>query len=287
MEDRIAGYADEVEREIQRVGETVEPPVLRDAFLHVCLSGGKRLRPALTLASFEACGGGDRERALRFAVGVELVHTSALVADDVIDRSDLRRGEPTVHEEYGHDVAVLTSNVLLGKALEVIDDRRAVEVMVDAVEALGEGEAMELAVDGWTTDDYENLAYRKTASLFVAACEVGAVAADASDGRREALAEYGRHLGLAFQMRDDVLDYTSTADDLGKPVGKDALLDRPSIVAVHSQQHDARLMDSVENARERAERHRDSAVETVSVLPESDARTLLMELAEFAVGRRR
>ncbi len=287
MEDRIAGYAEEVEREIQRVGETVEPPVLRDAFLHVCLSGGKRLRPALTLASFEACGGGDRERALRFAVGVELVHTSALVADDVIDRSDLRRGEPTVHEEYGHDIAVLTSNVLLGKALEVIDDRRAVEVMVDAVEALGEGEAMELAVDGWTTDDYESLAYRKTASLFVAACEVGAVAADAEEERREALAEYGRHLGLAFQMRDDVLDYTSTADDLGKPVGKDALLDRPSIVAVHSQQHDARLMDSVESARERAESHRDSAVEVVSGLPESDARTLLMDLAEFAVGRRK
>lgn len=286
MEDRLQGYADEVEREIRRVGEDVEPRVLREAFLHVCLSGGKRLRPALTLTSFEACGGGDRDRALRFAVGVELVHTSALVADDVIDRSDLRRGEDTVHEEYGHDVAVLTSNVLLGKALEVIDDRRAVEVMVDAVEALGEGEAMELAVEGWTTDDYESLAYRKTASLFVAACEVGAVAADAEEARRQALAEYGRHLGLAFQVRDDVLDYTSTAEDLGKPVGKDALLDRPSIVAVHSKQEDARLMDSVDRARERAEHHREEAVESVAELPESEARGLLMDLADFAVGRR-
>ncbi len=287
MEDRLESYVDEVEDGIQDVGRDVEPHVLRDAFLHVCLSGGKRLRPALTLASFEACEGRDRDRARRFAVGVELVHTSALVADDVIDRSDLRRGEPTVHEEYGHDVAVLSSNVLLGKALEVIDDERAVEVMVDAVGDLGEGEAMELAVDDWTTDDYKGLAYRKTAALFVAACEVGAVAAEAPEVWRRALREYGRHLGLAFQIRDDVLDYTSTADDLGKPVGKDALLDRPSLVAVHSKREDARLKDSVEFAREEARSHSDAAAEALETLPDSESKQLLVGLAEYSVERRR
>ncbi len=287
MEERLKPYAEEVEEMLQQVADDVEPGVLRDAVLHVSLSGGKRLRPALTLASFEACGGGDRDRARRFAVGVELVHTSALVADDVIDRSDLRRGEPTVHEEFSHDVAVLSSNVLLGKALKVIDDRRAVEVMVDAVEALGEGEAMELAVEDWTTDDYETLAYRKTASLFVAACRVGAVAADASEGFESCLSEYARHLGLAFQIRDDVLDYTSTADDLGKPVGRDALLDRPSVVAVHRSNTDGRLSDSVEYARQQAGRHRGSAKGALERLPESDGRRLLMDIADYAVERRK
>jgi geranylgeranyl diphosphate synthase type I len=288
--DRFDERAEEVEAEIRRLAESVEPDSLADAVVHVSMSGGKRLRPVLTTLACDAVTGdapSDEQRAaaLRFAAGVEFVHTSALVADDIIDRSDVRRGVPTVHREFGHDSAVLTSNVLLGKALETIDDREAVAAMVDAVKSLGEGEAMELADDVLTPDDYVELAYRKTGALFVAACEVGGIAGDASDAELDALADYGRHLGVAFQIRDDVLDYTADEEALGKPVGKDAALERPSLVALHSRANDARLADSVGFARERASEHASRAAEALGGLDMTEAADEMRSLTGFVVER--
>jgi geranylgeranyl diphosphate synthase type I len=281
---------EEVDDEIRALASTVEPESLADSVLHVSTSGGKRVRPVLTTLACEAVTGDaptddQRDAALRFAVGVEFVHTSALVADDIIDRSDVRRGVPTVHEEFGHDSAVLTSNVLLGKALETIDDREAVAVMVDAVENLGEGEAMELAGDVRVPDDYVELARKKTGALFVAACEVGGIAGDATDDEREALRDYGLHLGVAFQIRDDVLDYTASEEELGKPVGKDAVLERPSLVALHSRENDARLADSVAFARDRAYEHVETAREALDRLEETDAVEEMRSLTDFVVDR--
>lgn len=286
FDDRV----EEVNDEIRRLARTVEPESLADAVVHISTSGGKRLRPVLTTFSCEATTDDSptdeqRDAALRFAAGVEFVHTSALVADDIIDRSDVRRGVPTVHEEFGHDSAVLTSNVLLGKALDIIDDRDAVEAMVDAVKNLGEGEAMELADAVETPDDYEELAYKKTGALFVAACEVGGIAGDATDAELDALRDYGRHLGVAFQIRDDVLDYTADEEALGKPVGKDAVLERPSLVALHSRVNDARLADSVEFARGRASEHVSEARDALDALDDTDARDEMRELAGFVVDR--
>ena len=280
----------EVNDEIERLARSVEPESLAEAVTHISTSGGKRLRPVLTLLSCEAVTGDEptdeqRKRALRFAVGVEFVHTSALVADDIIDRSDVRRGVASVHEGFGHDSAVLTSNTLLGKALETIDDREAVSVMVDAVKSLGEGEAMELADTVETPDDYIDLAYRKTGALFVAACEVGGIAGDATDEEREALGEYGAHLGVAFQIRDDVLDYTASEDELGKPVGKDAVLERPSLVALHSRENAATLDDSVAFARSEADDHAEMARDALEPLTPTKARDEMRELADFAVER--
>jgi len=286
FDDRVA----EVDERVRALAETVEPDSLAEAVVHISTSGGKRLRPVLTTLSCEAVTDDSPtdeqyDRALRFAAGVEFVHTSALVADDIIDRSDVRRGVPTVHEEFDHDSAVLTSNVLLGKALEIIDDREAVEAMVDAVKNLGEGEAMELSDDLREPDDYVDLAYKKTGALFVASCDVGAIAGDASSDERDALRELGRHLGVAFQIRDDVLDYTSTEEALGKPVGKDAVLERPSLVALHSRSTGARLADSVEFARDRAEEHVGRARRALSSLPGTEAREKLDDVAGFAVDR--
>lgn len=281
---------EEVNDEIRRLASTVEPDSLADAVVHISATGGKRVRPVLTTLSCEATTADaptdeQRSRALRFAAGVEFVHTSALVADDIIDRSEVRRGVPTVHKEFGHDTAVLTSNILLGKALEIIDDRDAVAAMVDAVENLGEGEAMELADDVGTPDDYVELAYKKTGALFVASCEVGGIAGDATDEELDALADYGRHLGVAFQIRDDVLDYTASEDALGKPVGKDAVLERPSLVALHSRENDARLADSVEFARERADEHATRARGALDGLDETEAAEEMRSLTDFVVDR--
>lgn len=283
------GFEDEValvEERMRAIADGVEPSYLGDAVAHVALAGGKRLRPILTLLSCEAVGG-DRADAVDVAAGVELVHTSALVADDVIDRSAVRRGVPTVHEEWDHDTAVLASNQLLGRALETIDDREQVRSMVDALEALGEGEAMELAGAVETVDDYDALAHRKTAALFVTACDVGGIAGGASQTERDALRRYGEHLGVGFQIRDDVLDYTGTQDDLGKPVGRDELLDRPSLVALHSREEDARLVDSVAFARDRARDRVDRARAALDDLPESEATAALRDVTSFVVDRNR
>jgi geranylgeranyl diphosphate synthase type I len=281
---------EEVDDELRRLAGSVEPESLADAVIHISTSGGKRLRPVLTTLSCEAVTDDapteeQHECALRFAVGVEFVHTSALVADDIIDRSEVRRGVPTVHREFGHDSAVLTSNVLLGKALETIDDRDAVAAMVDAVKSLGEGEAMELADVVGTPEDYVDLAYKKTGALFVASCEVGGIAGDATEAELDALGEYGSHLGVAFQIRDDVLDYTASEEELGKPVGKDAVLERPSLVALHSRENGARLSESVDFARSVAEDHAETAREALEPLSRTEARGELSQLAGFAVER--
>ena len=290
MEKEFGGYISRVDDQLEELADTIDPGELSQAVKHVTLSGGKRLRPILTLLSSEAIDGvGSRDKAVRFAAGVEFVHTSALVADDIIDRSRVRRGVPTVHEEYDHDMAVLSSNILLGKALETIDDREAVEAMVDAVKKLGEGEAMELSEELESVEDYEILAYRKTAALFVAAAKVGAIASDASEKEKHLLGDYAHHLGVAFQIRDDVLDFTSSQDDLGKPVGRDAILERPSIVVIHSRNRDVRLVDSVEFARNRAQEHTEEAKDSLDELSELDGNQEAIEelekITEFTVER--
>ncbi|MFB6284097.1 MAG: polyprenyl synthetase family protein [Halobacteria archaeon] len=293
MEEEYDDYISRVNDQLESLAETIEPSELSEAVKHVTLSGGKRLRPILTLLASEAVNRDDddtetADKAIRFAAGVEFVHTSALVADDVIDRSRVRRGVPTVHERYDHDMAVLSSNILLGKALETIDDKQAVRAMVDAVKKLGEGEAMELSEDLETVEDYETLAYRKTAALFVAATEVGAIAGDATEEEKKHLKNYARHLGIAFQIRDDVLDFTSSQDDLGKPVGRDAILERPSIVVIHSRNQDVRLVDSVEFARNRAQEHVDEAKNALEQLDtEGGPVEKLERITEFTVERNR
>lgn len=288
--EKYSSRVEEVNEKLRELAASIEPESLSESVRHISTSGGKRLRPVLTTLSCEAVTDDEPteeqyERALRFAVGVEFVHTSALVADDIIDRSDVRRGVPTVHEEFGHDSAVLTSNVLLGKALETIDDRDAVAAMVDAVKSLGEGEAMELADSVNTPEDYVELAYRKTGALFVAACEVGGIAGEATDAELDALGEYAGHLGVAFQIRDDVLDYTASEEELGKPVGKDAVLERPSLVALHSRENQSSLNDSIGFARSVAEEHADAARDALEPLEQTDARRELRRLAAFAVER--
>ena len=288
--DRYSSRIEEVNDEIRRLAGSVEPESLAEAVTQISTSGGKRLRPVLTTLSCEAVTDDapteeQHERALRFAAGVEFVHTSALVADDIIDRSEVRRGVPTVHEEFDHDSAVLTSNVLLGKALETIDDRDAVAAMVEAVKSLGEGEALELSEGVDTPEGYFELAHRKTGALFVASCEVGGIAGGATEAEIDALGTYGGHLGVAFQIRDDVLDYTASEEELGKPVGKDAVLDRPSLVALHSRENGAHLADSIEFARSEAEERAEAAREALEPLATTEAREEMRGLTEFAVER--
>jgi len=270
-----------VEERLEAVVERVEPPELADRMEHVALSGGKRVRPTLTVLVCEAAGG-DGETALDYAAGVELVHSASLVVDDIIDRSAVRRGTESAWMAFGHGGAIVTSDGLLGEAFDLFSaDPRAMEEVADAMVDLGEGEATELVARPTTEAEYVELARQKTGALFRAAARLGAIAADADDDAIEAFGEYAERVGIAFQIRDDVLDATANADDLGKPTGQDAEIDRPSLVQVT----DLTPEQANRRAREQADAARD-AIDSVDLV-DGEARTYLEDLAKFVVERER
>jgi geranylgeranyl diphosphate synthase type I len=268
-----------IEERAVSVLDAVEPSPLAEQVRHVVLSGGKRVRPMVALLSCEAAGGSAQE-ALDFAVGIELVHSASLVVDDVIDDSDTRRGTDSAWAAFGYGSAIIASDGLLGEAFSLfLADERATEVVAQAMVDLGEGEAIELAAVPETGEEYLRLARRKTGALFRAAAQLGAVAADADDETIDAFGEYAERVGIAFQIRDDVLDATADADALGKPTGRDAAMDRPSLVRVTDI--------SPEEANEQAHAHADDALDALSSVETTNDRAeeYLRDLAEFVVVR--
>jgi geranylgeranyl diphosphate synthase type I len=281
-----------IEGRLEPVLEAAEPDTMSDRLEHVSLSGGKRVRPMVTLLAFEAAGGelvGEDGRgtpasadAVDFAVGVELVHNASLVVDDIIDESDLRRGVDSAWAAFGHGPAIVTSDGLLGEAFALFSaDERAMQVVSEAMVELGEGEATELVVEPTTEAEYMELARRKTGALFRAAAELGAIAADADPYTVEAFGRYAERVGIAFQIRDDVLDATADPAALGKPTGQDAEMERPSLIQITEM--------TPEEANERAHEESDaalSALETADAV-DSEAVGYLQDLAEFVVVRER
>jgi len=270
-----------VEERLEAVCAASEPDDLTAQLEHVALSGGKRVRPTVTVLACEAAGG-EASAAVDFAVGIELVHNASLVVDDVIDDSDVRRGTDSAWEAFGHGSALIASDGLLGEAFALFaTDERAMEVVSEAMVELGEGEATELVAHPTTQAEYMELARRKTGALFRAAAQLGAVAADADDATVEAFGDYAEGVGVAFQIRDDVLDATADADDLGKPTGQDSEMDRPSLVEVTDL--------TPEEANDLARRTADdalAALDSVSI-DDEQAEEYLRDLAEFVVVRER
>ena len=270
---------DRIEERLEAVLAEVEPQQLREQLRHVALSGGKRVRPTVTVLVCETLDG-DVERAIDFAVGVELVHNASLVVDDIIDRSEIRRGTPAAWTEFGHSPAILASDGLLGEAFALFSsDERAMETVAEAMVQLGEGEATELVSQPVTKAEYMELARRKTGALFRAAAELGAIAADADAYTVEAFGQYAERVGVAFQMRDDVLDATADPEQLGKPTQQDAAMDRPSLVEVTDL--------SPEEATQLAREESDAALRALDSveIPDSEAKAYLRDLAEFVVER--
>ncbi|MGB9933377.1 polyprenyl synthetase family protein [Haloarcula amylolytica] len=272
---------DQVEERLEAVLDSVEPDELADEVRHVALSGGKRVRPTVTVLVCEALGGEPAD-AVDFAVGIELVHNASLVIDDIIDESELRRGSPAAWEAFGHGPAIIASDGLLGEAFDLFStDERAMQTVSESMVELGEGEAMELVAEPSNEEEYMELARRKTGALFRAAAELGAIAADSDPYTVEAVGRYAERVGVAFQMRDDVLDATADAETLGKPAGTDAEMERPSLVEVTEL--------TTEEANERARAESDAALESLSTIdaPDSQSMEYLRDLAEFVVVRER
>jgi len=193
---------------------------------YIVASGGKRLRPMLTLASARLCGHAE-SRHIGLAAAVELLHTATLLHDDVVDESGLRRGKASANDVFGNQASVLVGDFLFARAFQLMVDDGSLDVLRILSEAsaiIVEGEVLQLAAinDAETSEDtYLKIIRSKTAALFAAACRIGAVVADRDETDQDALGEFGTELGVAFQLVDDVLDYSALQARLGKTVGDD------------------------------------------------------------------
>ncbi|WP_127144712.1 polyprenyl synthetase family protein [Pelagibacterium montanilacus] len=209
---------------VSRADSSVE--MVPEVANHLIAAGGKRLRPMLTLAASAMFGTADGN-GVRFAAAVEFMHNATLLHDDVVDESDMRRGRPAARTIWGNQASVLVGDFLLGQAFMMMvesGDLAALGVLSRAAATIAEGEVFQLAKAGdlsTTAGDYDRIIHAKTATLFEAATEVGAMAGGAATEQREALAAYGRELGMAFQLVDDVLDYGGARGNLGKNTGDD------------------------------------------------------------------
>ena len=216
---------------------------LTESMEYSLLAGGKRIRPVLTLECCRLCGK-EPEYALNFACGVEMVHTYSLIHDDLpaMDDDALRRGRPTNHKVYGEATAILAGDGLLTAAFETLADAKlAPEQIVEAVACLAKqagpegmvgGQALDMAGEGraLTRKELEQLQTLKTGALISAAAELGCIAAGGTAGQREAVRSYAQCLGRAFQIQDDILDVTGTAQELGKPIGSDQVNEKSTFV---------------------------------------------------------
>ncbi len=215
--------------------------LLQEASEHIIDSGGKRLRPRLLILSYLAAGGQNPQEAISLAAAVELVHTATLVHDDINDHSLTRRGKITVHAKWGRTFALLTGDYLFTKVYELMAPygTRHNVIMADACVSLVEGETLQAAAakaGEMNQETYYKIIARKTASLFEAAAQMGAILGEADEEIIAALAQYAFNLGLAFQIVDDVLDIVGDPETLGKPVGSDIAQGAGAIMAQNGRQ---------------------------------------------------
>jgi octaprenyl-diphosphate synthase len=281
---------------------------------HIVSGGGKRLRPLLVVLAGRACGYEGRAH-IEAAAFIEFIHTATLLHDDVVDGSSLRRGRHTANEVFGNPASVLVGDFVYSRAFQMmasLSSQPVVEIMADATNVIAEGEVLQLmnAHDPETTEQrYLEVIYRKTAKLFEAGAEVAAVLALAQPVVRRALAAYGRHLGTAYQLVDDVLDYRSNPEQRGKNLGDDLAEGKPTLPLIHAlksgsetqrqairraiEQGGLEQLDPVvaaieatgglEYAERLACRELEQALASLGALPDSSYKTGLAALARFAV----
>jgi len=227
--DRLEGVEGFFEREFEGV-----EPMVRDVATYVLGSGGKRLRPALVLLVSRMLGY-KGERDVRYAAVVEMIHTATLIHDDIIDGSDLRRGNPTANNTWGNQTSVLVGDWLYTRTMDLcleLGDIDAMRILTSATLRMTEGEILADRVRGRLDIDeatYMDITQRKTAELFAAACALPALFQPATLHLTEPLLEFGRSMGVSFQLVDDLLDFTAARSDLGKPVMADLLEGRVTL----------------------------------------------------------
>lgn len=320
----IATDLAQVDRVIrERLTSTV--PLINTVSEYIIAAGGKRLRPVLLTLFARAHGYGQPSAKARhkdhhwlLAAVVEFIHTATLLHDDVVDESTLRRGRNTANAEFGNAAPVLVGDFLYSRAFQMMveaDNLQILQILADTTNTIAEGEVLQLLnchdpdVD---QDAYLQVIRYKTARLFEAAARIGAVLAGGDEGAQEAAAAYGRHLGTAFQLIDDVLDYSGAAADLGKNIGDDLREGKPTLPLIRvlqagtdderaivreaiesggSRHFDAIMAaigrtGALDYTRDLARREADVAASLVAELPASEQRDALLYLPAYSVSRK-
>ena len=311
-----------VAADMEAVNQVIRQQLTSDVALvsqiaeYIIGAGGKRIRPLLVLLVANAHGYRGTHHHL-LATVVEFIHTATLLHDDVVDESTMRRGRETANALFGNAASVLVGDFVYSRAFQMmvsIDDMRVMQILADATNVIAEGEVLQLLNmhdPDVTEARYLQVIRSKTAKLFEAAAELGALIAGASDAEIAAAAEYGRSLGTAFQLIDDVLDYSGNADQIGKNVGDDLREGKITLPLIHLMHHgsdaqrtlvracivqgDQQHFDSVlaaisgsgalDYTRAAAERAAAQAAQAISALPHSQFKNSLLDLCTFAVDR--
>jgi octaprenyl-diphosphate synthase len=318
FQSMLAPVAEDMRRVDELIAARLESDValVRKVAEYLVAAGGKRLRPALLLLACGALGYRGEARFIAAAV-IEFIHTATLLHDDVVDESELRRGAPTANAAFGNAAAVLVGDFLYSRSFQMmveLDDMRVMQVLADATNVIAAGEVMQLMGSHDPQVDearYLEVIRRKTAKLFEAAARIGAVLARSAPEMEERLARYGAHVGTAFQLIDDVLDYSGDEAAIGKQLGDDLAEGKPTLPLIHALRGGnaaeqavvrqaivaggradfsavlaaIRRCGSLEYARNAATREAAAAAAALEPLASSDFKRSLLELASFSVVR--
>ena len=293
-----------------------EVVLIRQIADHIVGAGGKRLRPTLLILSARACGYEGRDHHELAAV-IEFIHTATLLHDDVVDESSLRRGQPTTNALFGNAASVLVGDFVYSRAFQMmvsIQNMKVLRVLADATNVIAEGEVLQLMNcrnAELSEDDYLRVIRYKTAKLFEAATRLGAILGGVGDAQEEAMSAYGAHVGTAFQLIDDVLDYSGDHAVTGKNVGDDLAEGKTTLPLIYAMKHGTRdqaqrvrsaieagrlddlapvleairLSGALDYARAQAGAESRMACQQLEALPHSKYRDYLIQLADFAVTR--
>jgi len=299
---------------IKRLSSDV--PLVEKIAQYIIESGGKRLRPLLVLLSSRALGY-NKDEHLKLAAVIEFLHTATLLHDDVVDTSDMRRGRSTANARWGNAPSVLVGDFLYARAFEMmveLQNLKIMDVLSHATAVIAEGEVLQLMNvknPDVSEDKYMEVIHNKTAMLFEAASHTGALLAGAKEEQERALSAYGKHLGLAFQLVDDVLDYRGDAEAMGKNVGDDLAEGKPTLPLIYAMANGSpdetqlirqairkgglddlpRILDIVnrsgalEYTMARAKAEAQAALDCLKTIPDSEHRQALALLTDVAVAR--
>ncbi|WP_404341080.1 octaprenyl diphosphate synthase [Pseudoalteromonas mariniglutinosa] len=312
-----------IETEMNSVNQLIHAQMRSDVALvnqlglYIVNSGGKRVRPMLAILAAKALGYQGQAH-ITLATIIEFIHTATLLHDDVVDESNLRRGTPTANAEFGNAASVLVGDFIYTRSFQLmvgLGKMQIMEILADATNVIAEGEVLQLmnCNDPDTTEkSYMQVIYSKTAKLFEAATGLAAVITEQDEATLKALNLYGMHLGTAFQLVDDVLDYNADADQLGKNIGDDLAEGKPTLPLIYAMQHGNSeqvqlVRDAIEHgngmenleailstlsatkalefAMHKAQQEADKAIACLSILPDSPYKEALISLARIAVAR--
>ena len=291
-------------------------PLVTEVGNYIISSGGKRLRPLICILSAKALAY-DGENHVQVAAVTEFLHTATLLHDDVVDESKLRRGKATVNEVWGNAASILVGDYLISKSFQMIvkvKHMRLVEILAESTAIITEGEVLQLINihnPNTSEEHYLTVIRNKTAKMFEIAAQAGAILAKSSAQQEQAMVNYARHMGAAFQLIDDVLDYTGSSLELGKNVGDDLAEGKPTLPLIYALRHSSdketdMINDTIKNGGldhineiieivkrtggidytiERAKSEAETAKQALEIIPDSEYRKALLAIADLAVNR--